>query len=232
MDSSDGIVFGSDFVRFKDFPVLYTSGRMADDARGYPTDELEAEWKEVVNSDRDLSSDGARELLRQICIWSGKAGRVFVWPQLVKEDHDKLLTIVRAACRTTREFLGISPESRTEESIDQALAIVVAEFDKLYGVSTSYASKFTRFLLPDYSAVLDSFIAEVLNIAPPTNDKYVAYSKACRIIASNLNSIEIDRPFVSLSSDAKIYSNKEKLVWRSADVDLALWVYADEKRHH
>ncbi len=230
MDSIDGVVFGSEVVPYKDFPGLYSRGRIADDSRGYQTDQLESEWKEIINSDRNLSSEEARELLHQICIWSGKAGKVFVWPQLEKEDHNKLVVIVKSACKTAREFLSLSTESRTEELIDLTLATVVAEFDKLYGVSTSYASKFTRFVLPDYSAVLDSFIAEELNISPPTTDKYVAYSKACRIIASNLNSLEVERPFVSLSSDANNNAFKEKLVWRSADIDLALWVFADDKR--
>lgn len=221
--SAGKIVFGKHVVHYEDLPALYRWGRTRDDSRGYPTDDIETFAEKLADeSVRDvLDPRDARGLLNQICTWSGVSGNRVI-ASLRKMSDEVVLAAISASANYRDRFLRRSFDEMTEKFSDEAIAGIFDAFESLPGIGPTTASQVARFLLPQNAAAFNSENARFLGI-PHDCNSFVAWSRACSVIAEDVNSEGIERPYVRLPEHKIKGSRPERLQWRCADIDLAIW---------
>ena len=222
------ISFGTYEMSVEELPKWYRIGRVRDDQNGFPTDGIESLTSRLLvgGVEGTLILADANRWLHQICVWAGGYFRSVVNP--LAEDDPLLFESVVIASKTVRDFLDSSTDFISSEVVSKILEELMECFMRLSGVGVTAASAFVRFLLPDYAAMINEKVARLFGRSTPNIKDFISWSSECGLWAAQANMTGVERPHVNLSPVLTSSSRSKALTWRPADIDLALWAYANK----
>jgi hypothetical protein len=154
----------------------------------------------VQLQEHNFPLDACHDFVWHVCEWGGGRGYRIRRNVLVFNTLEEIAT----ASRKASDALANEPRN-----IGNALEII----DGLYGFDVSFASKYLRFLCPEFCPVLDSIISERLFFRRSTIG-YRMFSEFCGVVANELNNANTEHPVASREGQ-----------WFRADVEASIFTY-------